>query len=152
MYLHPEYPSYDDQINARDNMLARHPDLVFVGAHLGSLEWSVTELAERLDRFPNMAVDMAARIVHLQIQDRDIVREFIIEYQDRLLYASDVGVSDNTDSFDWIVEKWHRDWLYFTTDSVLTSPEVRVAFTGLKLPVSVLRMIYHQNAEDWLGM
>src|SRR5690606_23777272 len=34
MYLHPEYPSYEDQIQARDNMLAKHPDLLFVGAHL----------------------------------------------------------------------------------------------------------------------
>jgi len=151
MYLHPEYPSYADQINARDNMLAKHPDLIFVGAHLGSLEWNVSELAERLDRFPNMAVDMAARIVHLQIQNRDIVREFIVKYQDRLLYATDAGVSERTDDLEWIAEKWHRDWLYFTTDTVLTSHDVRRPFVGLKLPVSVLRRIYYQNAEDWLG-
>jgi hypothetical protein len=152
MYLHPQYPSYDDQIDARDNMLAKHPDLVFVGAHLGSLEWSVGELAERLDRFPKMAVDMAARIVHLQIQDRETVREFIIEYQDRLLYATDVGVSEDSESLGWIAEKWQRDWLYFTTDSVLTSPEVRSEYVGLKLPELVLRKIYFQNARDWLGM
>lgn len=152
MYLHPDYPSYADQIDARDNMLARHPDLIFVGAHLGSLEWNVSELAERLDRFPNMAVDMAARISHLQIQDRDTVRDFILNYQDRLLYATDAGVSESTDALEWIAEKWHRDWLYLTTDTVLTSPEVRGTFVGLKLPVSVLRRIYYQNAEDWLGM
>ena len=152
MYLHPDYPSYADQINARDNMLAKHPDLTFVGAHLGSLEWNVSELAERLDRFPNMAVDMAARISHLQIQDRDTVREFIINYQDRLLYGTDAGVSESTDALEWIAEKWHRDWLYLTKDTVLTSPEVRGTFVGLRLPVSVLRRIYYQNAEDWLGM
>ncbi|NIM47929.1 MAG: amidohydrolase family protein [Gemmatimonadales bacterium] len=152
MYLHPEYPSYADQIDARDKMLAKHPDLTFVGAHLGSLEWDVGELAERLDRFPKMAVDMAARISHLQIQDRDSVREFMIEYQDRLLYGSDVGVSERTEALEWIAERWRRDWLYFTTDSVLTSPEVRSSFVGLRLPVSVLRKIYYQNAENWLGM
>ena len=36
MYLHPEYPSYEDQINARDRLVERHPDMRFVGAHLGS--------------------------------------------------------------------------------------------------------------------
>ena len=56
MYKHPEMPSYEDQISARDNMLAKHPTLTFVGAHLGSLEWNVDSLAARLDRFPNMAV------------------------------------------------------------------------------------------------
>ncbi len=69
-----------------------------------------------------------------------------------MLYATDVGVSERTDGLDWIAEKWHRDWLYFTTDTVLTSTEVRGTFAGLKLPVSVLRRIYYQNAEDWLGM
>ena len=88
MFLHPEYPSYEDQINARDHMLEKHPDLIFIGCHLGSLEWNVDELAKRFDRFPNMAVDMAARICHLQYQsarDRDKVRDFIIKYQDRLI-------------------------------------------------------------------
>ncbi len=68
MYLHPEFPSYEDQINARDHMLEKHPDLQFIGAHLGSLEWSIDELSKRLDKFPNMAVDTAARISHLQYQ------------------------------------------------------------------------------------
>jgi hypothetical protein len=35
MYLHPEYPTYDDQINARDRFVEKHPDMRFVGAHLG---------------------------------------------------------------------------------------------------------------------
>ena len=86
MYLHPEYPCYDDQINARDRFVEKQPDMRFVGAHLGSLEWDVDELAKRLDKFPNMAVDMAARISHLQHQtklNREKVREFLIRYQDR---------------------------------------------------------------------
>ncbi len=36
MYLHPEFPPYEDQIRARDHMLEKHPDLQFIGAHLGS--------------------------------------------------------------------------------------------------------------------
>jgi hypothetical protein len=34
MYLHPEYPSYEEQVNARDRMLEKHPGLQFIGAHL----------------------------------------------------------------------------------------------------------------------
>src|SRR5687768_12099323 len=60
MYLHPEAPSYEDHIRARDRILAMHPLLPFTGAHLGSLEWSVDELAKRLDKYPNLAVDMSA--------------------------------------------------------------------------------------------
>lgn len=84
MYLHPEYPSYEDQINARDHMLEKHPELTFIGCHLGSLEWNIDELAKRLDKFPNMAVDMAERICHLEYQsakDLKKVRDFCIKYQ-----------------------------------------------------------------------
>ncbi len=31
MYRHPEFPSYDDQIRARDRMLDKHPGLRFIG-------------------------------------------------------------------------------------------------------------------------
>ena len=49
-------------------MLEKHPKLRFVAAHLASLEWNVDELAKRLDKYPNIALDMAERICHLQFQ------------------------------------------------------------------------------------
>lgn len=151
MYLHPDFPSYEEQIAARDAMLAKHPNLHFVGAHLGSLEWSVDELAKRLDRFPNMAVDMAARICHFQVQEREKVRDFIIKYQDRLLYGTDLNAQDGQQSFDYHLSTWQNDWRYFTTDDEMTAPPVRESFKGLALPKSVLRKIYHDNAVNWLG-
>jgi len=36
---YPEYPSYDEQIQAKDNMIAQHAGLKFTGALPGSLEW-----------------------------------------------------------------------------------------------------------------
>lgn len=152
MYLHPDYPSYEQQIRARDNMLAKHPDLRFVGAHLGSLEWNVDELAARLDRFPNMAVDMAARICHFQVQDREKVRRFFLRYQDRLIYGTDILVTDNTDAYARHVSTWLEDWRYFTTKEELTSPTVRTPFCGLDLPKSVLKKIYHDNAVKWFAL
>jgi hypothetical protein len=155
MFLHPEYPSYEDQINARDHLLELHPDLKFIGCHLGSLEWNVDELAKRLDRFPNMAVDMAARICHLQYQsskDRERVRNFFIKYQDRLLYGTDLSSSDN-DARDkvsrWVHETWLDDWKYFTSKDKMTSDKFKGTFEGLQLPKDVVRKIYSENAVRW---
>ena len=92
MYAHPELPSYEDQITARDNMLEKNMDIVFVGAHFASLEWSIDKLAEFLDRFPLAVVDSAARMGEIQyqtIQNRDKARDFFIKYQDRIMYATD---------------------------------------------------------------
>jgi Amidohydrolase len=155
MYLHPEYPSYEDQINARDRFLDRHPDMRFVGAHLGSLEWDVNELAKRLDKFPNMAVDMAARISHLQHQtvlDREKVRQFFIKYQDRLTYGSDSGISDTTNlaaQKKSLHETWLAHWKYFVTDEKMTAEEVKGEFRGLKLPKEVIDKMYQRNAVRW---
>ncbi len=152
MYLHPDYPSYERLIESRDNMLAKHPDLKFVGAHLGSLEWSVDELAKRLDLYPNFAVDMAARVCHFQVQDREKVRDFIIKYQDRLLYATDIVVSENSDieeRIEWLDNEWKSDWTYFSSNEEMNSPNVDGSFKGLDLDEDVLRKIYHTNAINW---
>jgi predicted TIM-barrel fold metal-dependent hydrolase len=152
MYLHPDYPSYETLIAARDNMLAKHPNLRVVGAHLGSLEWSVDELAKRLDRFPEFAVDMSARICHFQVQDRTKVRDFILKYQDRLLYATDIGISDKSNMEETIERfrtEWETDWTYFSTGNEMESPHVNGAFNGLDLDENVLKKIYAENALKW---
>ncbi|MFH0841169.1 MAG: amidohydrolase family protein [Bacteroidota bacterium] len=158
MFLHPEYPSYEDQINARDRMLEQNHDLTFIGCHLGSLEWNVDSLALRLDRYPNMAVDISARTCHLQYQsaqERECVRDFIIKYQDRLLYGTDVGYSgsSNPEGFKKrIHETWVDDWKYFATDTEMTSDLFKGSFTGLKFPKDVIDKLYRENAVRWYGL
>lgn len=162
MYSLPEYPTYEDQITARDRMLEKHPDLRFVGAHLGSLEWNVDELAKRLDQFPLMAVDMAERISHLQHQavtDWQKVHDFLIKYQDRLIYGTDLrvgasdvqakGLTDAEDIRTHAHEVWLRHWNFFTSDKTMEVPKVKGAFQGMKLPKEVVDKIYRTNAERW---
>jgi len=155
MYRHPEYPSYEAQIAARDNMLRKHPNLRFVGAHLGSLEWSVDELAKRLDEFPNMAVDMAARIGHLQYQaskNWQKVHDFIMKYQDRLIYATDMVADASANATELkarVHDTWLSDWKFFATDSTMTVHDFDGSFKCLQLPREVIDKIYRKNAEKW---
>ena len=151
MYLYPEYPSYEELLAARDRMLKKHPNIRYVGCHLGSLEWSVDEQAKWFDEFPMGAMDMADRIGHLKIQDRDKVREFVIKYQDRLLYGTDIYVSDGeSNSTNSKIEKvinntYKKDWEYFTTNKIVREQD-GAEYKCLDLPVSVLRKIYSENA------
>jgi hypothetical protein len=155
MYLHPGITTYEEQIAARDHMLRKHLDLRFVGAHLGSLEWSLDELAKRFDEFPNMAVDMAERVSHFEldaINDWQKTHDFFIKYQDRLIYGTDIIVDDKTDSAQ--MRKTAHDtrlthWKFFTSDERLESSSVDGAFKGLKLPREVVDKIYFKNAEKW---
>jgi len=162
MYLHPEFPDYDAQIAARDRLLEINPKLNFVGAHLGSLEWSVEELAKRLDTYPNMAVDLAERISHLQHQavtNWQGVHDFLITYQDRIIYGTDLrtGASDITANGLTTAEEiknhaheiWLRHWRFFVTDDEMEVPKVTGKFNGMRLPKPVVDKIYRINAEKW---
>jgi GH18 family chitinase len=155
MFLHPEYPSYEDQINARDNMLEKHPDLKFVGAHLGSLEWSLDELAKRLDKFPNMRVDLS-RLSHLMLhtlKNRQKTRDFFIKYQDRLLYATDTGINPTTDPEQLknrIHDRWVREWKFYVSDEQINLRRFG-ELRGLKLPREVIDKIYLKNALTTFG-
>jgi predicted TIM-barrel fold metal-dependent hydrolase len=158
-YLHPEVPDYSKQIAARDAMLKRHPTLRVVGCHLGSLEYDVDEVAKRLDQFPNFAVDLAARMVHLQIQPREKVRNFILKYQDRLLYATDLElgakegepVADLGKAFERIESVYRLDITWLATDQQVEVPRASANYKsrGLALPVPVLRKIFNDNARKW---
>lgn len=157
MYLHPHFPSYQQQLEARDNRLMKHPRLKFIGLHLASLEWSVAEVAGWLETFPQAKVDLAERICHLQYQvleDREAVRDFLILYQDRIIYGTDV-IDDGESSPDQIADKfdslWKFHWKFFATGEVLQAPEFKGNFMGLDLPVDVLEKIYFKNAADTYG-
>ena len=54
----------------------------------------IDSMALSPDRYPDMLVDISARICHLQYQpakDRNRVRDFCMQYHDRLLYGTDVS-------------------------------------------------------------
>jgi predicted TIM-barrel fold metal-dependent hydrolase len=152
MALNPEFPRYEELIKSYENMLEKHPDLKYVGCHMASIEWSLEELANRLNRFPNMAVDLSARIDDVQLLDRDKVRKFFIEYQDRILYGTDLSIKEKYDPV-MFAEKahqvWQRDWIYFSTDSILTIPDIEKPVSGLNLPGLILEKIYRINALKW---
>ncbi|MEO6730180.1 MAG: amidohydrolase family protein [Ferruginibacter sp.] len=155
MYLHPEYPSYEKLIQSRDHLLEKHPKLKFVGAHLGSLEWSVDEIAKRLDKFPNMSVDITERLGQLQyqsMQNWQKVHDFFMRYQNRILYGTDIDPQElqtPAQVKEMVHDIWVWHWKYFTSDSTLEHPFVAGKFKGLKLPTTVVDKIYHENAVKW---
>ena len=149
-YLHPDWPSKAAILAARDHLLAENPTLRVVGAHLGSMEADVDQIAQRLDRYPNFAVDMAARIPYFMLQPRDKVRAFLIRYQDRLLYATDLVVMPEAKTGEALEEfrsTYARDWKFFSSDENVEYMGHR--YQGLALPMPVLRKLFHDNALHW---
>jgi hypothetical protein len=143
-------PAKNVILTARDLVLARYPRLRVVGCHLGSDEDDLGRLARRLDAYPNFAVDTAARIRYFARGDRDRAREFLIRYQDRILYATDYGLRDASPEVGArTLRAWHaRDWAFFSGDAPMEY-EGRPT-RGLALPDGVLWKIFRENARWWL--
>jgi predicted TIM-barrel fold metal-dependent hydrolase len=148
----PDAPQKTAILDARDRLVAMNPNLRVVGAHLGSMETQLDELGKRLDRYPNFAVDTAARVGRLTLASRDQVRAFILKYQDRILYGSDLSFDSEARHKNVTAETWERqyllDWRYFSTDDTFDYHGHMVE--GLNLSLPVLEKLYHDNAIRWI--
>ena len=79
------------------------------------------------------------------------MRAFLIKYQDRVLYGTDLDLmpwADTAKRLQHWQDEYRANWKYFATD-------VGVEFEGkksrgLKLPPSVLRKLYHDDAVRWV--
>lgn len=156
MYNRPDVPSHATLIAARDRVLEKHPSLRVVGAHLGSLEHDVGEVAARLDRYPNFAVDISARLGNLARQPSDKVRDFFERYQDRILFGTDVVMrtapadlppDERAAALTPLADTYRTHFAYLEGTADVT---VRGYTTqGLGLAPDVLDRIYTANARAW---
>lgn len=164
MYLHPEMPSYEKQIIARDQLLVKYPKLSFVGAHIGSLEWSIDEVAKRFDAHPRFTIDISARIQYLYlqaIQNRTKMQSFLTKYQDRILYGTDITHSE-TEPADIeamrkrLHDKWLQNWHFFATEETIPTTQfvdesLPKQMNGLRLPRVIVDKIFSGNAKRIFG-
>lgn len=151
LYNKPGFPSKQTILDARDHLLAANPELRVVGVHLGSMEKDIDNIARHLYQYPNFAVDMAARMEYLMIAPTDNVRAFLIKYQDRVLYGTDLDLLATADvpaSLKEWESTYRRDWKFLATDETFDYEGRKVR--GLKLPETVLRKIFRENALYWI--
>ncbi len=121
-----------------------------MGAHLGSMENQLDDLANRLDRYPNVAVDTAARMRRLTMQPRDNVRAFILKYQDRILYGTDLPDSGSTDQT--ASQTWRTNTPSIGITLLLITPSnIREKSRRTQSTALVLKKLCHDKPVDWIS-
>ena len=147
----PGFPSKQKILEARDHVLANNPQLRMVGVHLGSMERDLDNIARHLDKYPNFAIDTAARMRYLMLMPPKDVRAFLIKYQDRVLYGTDLDFLADASPAE-VVEDWNSsyamDWNFLATSETFNFRGKQVH--GLNLPPAVLKKIFHDNAIHWI--
>src|SRR5580700_907860 len=147
----PGFPSKQKILEARDHVLGDNPKLRMVGVHLGSMERDLDNIARHFDKYPNFAIDTAARMDYLMLMPPEKVAAFLVKYQDRVLYGTDLDLHADAELSDALTEwqsTYARDWKFLATGETLTVNGKQVH--GLNLPRPVLQKIFHDNAIRWI--
>ena len=152
-----DFPSNAELLEARNRVIERHPQTQFLVLHVGNFAENLDNVSENLDRFPNMTVDIAARIGELGRQPRRS-RRFFDRHQDRILFGTDA--TPHGDEFpqqvfnDKLYEIYYRfletEDEYFDYAPAKVPPQGRWRIYGIGLPQPILRKVYNQNAARLL--
>ena len=138
-----DFPTHQQLIDARNRVIARHPETTFICAHMADIPDDLKTLAGYLDRYDNMSVEMAARIAELGRQPYT-ARKFFLKYADRILFGTD-GVPPASElTPHWrMLETWDE---FFPYEDNPFPPQGFWNIYGLGLPDDVLKKVYHENA------
>lgn len=128
-------PSWESLIEEQWNIFRNHPNTIFLNAHLGWLGNNLKVLGDSLDLYPNVYTELGAVIAELGRQPHT-ARQWMIEYQDRVLMGKD----------SWNADEYHTYFRIFETDDEFF-PYYRKRHAwwkmyGLNLPDEVLRKVY----------
>jgi predicted TIM-barrel fold metal-dependent hydrolase len=133
------FPSFEELMAERDRLIAKHPRTIWVLAHLGWHANDLARLGRMLDSFPNLYSEVGAVLYDLGRQPRT-AREFLIKYQDRILFGKD---SFQPDEYPYYWRVFETDDEYF---DYYRGYHAFWKMYGLALPDSVLKKVYYQNA------
>ncbi len=153
------FPSNEELLAARDRVFARHPRTQFIALHVGNFAENLEHVAASLDRFPNMTVDIAARVGELGRQPR-ASRRFFEKYQDRILFGTDAFPHSPDypqqlfcdELYDIYYRFLETEDEYFDYAPARIPPQGRWKISGIHLPDSILKKVYYENSERVLGL
>jgi predicted TIM-barrel fold metal-dependent hydrolase len=127
----------------------RHPETIFIGAHVGCYAENLAWVADLLNRCPNFFVDISARISELGRQPYT-ARQFMLKHADQVLFGTDMG--PDLDTYHIYYRFLETDDEYFNYGTAEVPGQGRWFIYGLYLPDDVLEKVYYLNAHRVLSI
>lgn len=138
------FPSKDELLARRDNLVNQHPNTTFLLPHGANFVENLAYVDQLLEENPNVYIDFSARCDELGRQPYT-ARDFIIKHQDRVYFGTDMPASNEMYRFHWRFFETYDEW-FIPPDYDGTFGRYRWHVCGLGLPDDVLRKFYYQNA------
>ncbi len=147
-FPNPPYPPFMTILNGLANLVQRHPETTFIGAHVGCYAENLAWVGELIDRCPNFYIDISARIGELGRQPYT-ARRFFIDHADHILFGLDAG--PHVPSYRLVYRFLETEDEYFNYSVSEVPGQGRWFVYGLFLPNAVLEKVYRLNAARLLG-
>jgi predicted TIM-barrel fold metal-dependent hydrolase len=143
LFFGEKFPKRQDLLDQLHRVIAGHPKTRFINTHFGNNAEDLESVAEKLDKYPNMFVDIDARISELGRQPYT-TRRFFLKYQDRIMFGTDT--TPNRDAYRIYYRFLETDDEYFDCSA---SHHLQGFWNiyGIFLPDEVLEKVYRTNAE-----
>lgn len=142
-FTSPPFPPFLQIVNSLFNLVKRHPETTFIGAHVGCYAENLSWVGEMLDACPNYFIDISARLGELGRQPYT-ARKFFLHYRDRILFGSDMG--PEPEEYRLYYRFLETDDEYFNYSTAEIPTQGRWHVHGLYLPGEVLQAVYRGNA------
>ncbi len=154
-----DFPPKAELLAARNRVIERHPNTTFVGLHVGNRPENLDEVSSWLDTYPNLHVEIGARLGELGRQPRR-ARRFFEEYADRVMFGTDASPNGTSVPQQDLEPEMFRCYFrfletldeYFDYSPASTPPQGRWKIYGIGLPDEILKKVYHDNAARILGL
>ena len=146
LFFGDRFPKRADLHAQRNRAIARHPGTTFICAHMANDGEDLAEVGRWLDTYPNMYVDIDARINELGRQPY-ATRRFLLKYQDRVMFGTDT--TPDRAAYRMYYRFLESDDEYFDS-SAGHHPQGFWMVYGVFLPKDVLEKLYVKNAERLL--
>lgn len=140
----PPFPPFMTLLDALAAVVARHPQTVFVGAHVGCYAENLGWVSALMDRCPNFHVDLGARLGEIGRQP-NAARRFFLAHPDRILFGTDCA--PQVDVYRHYYRFLETDDDHFNYDISDPPGQGRWRISGINLPREVLEQVYFRNAE-----
>lgn len=151
LHRHPDwsfhgdkFPSRDELLAARNRIVKRHPETIFLAAHLGNDGEDLQQVGQWLRDYPNLYVEIASRISELGRQPYS-ARQFLVEHADRVLFGTDGPWPETRVRLYWRFLETYDE--YFPYSEKPFPPQGLWNIYGVGLPAEVLEKIYFRNAS-----
>ena len=138
-----DFPSREELLAARNRVIARHPRTVFIGAHMGNNPEDLATVARWLDAYPNLQVEIAARIGELGRQPYTS-RKFFLKYADRIMFGTDGPRTPARLVLHWRFLETFDEYFPYAENEF--PPQGFWRIYGVGLPDDVLKKVYYENA------